>query len=299
MQVSFSGHETFPFRYGWIKKGVDAVKDNPLFFSGERAMVDLGVGKNMVQSIKYWCSATGMLDAIRVNGGRTEYTPTEISKSIVADGGFDPYFEDPATLWLMQWRIASNPDLCATWYYLFNHWHGVEFTKNLLVDEITKWLHKQGVGSISAPMLKRDVDCCLRTYVQSRANKNVVLDESFDCPLTELNLISELADGKTYQFRRGEQKSLPDDLLLFAITDFWEKSGEQAKALSIERIAYDPGSPGQIFKLDMESLVQRLERVADVSDGIFSYQESAGLKQIFRLDEAPSFHWIDHYFRNN
>ena len=26
VQHSFSGHETFPFRYPWLKKGVDAVR---------------------------------------------------------------------------------------------------------------------------------------------------------------------------------------------------------------------------------------------------------------------------------
>ena len=58
---SFSGHQTFPFRYTWLKKGVDAVTENPKIFSSENASVTLGVGKNMVNSIRHWCSVAGFI----------------------------------------------------------------------------------------------------------------------------------------------------------------------------------------------------------------------------------------------
>ena len=51
IKPSFSGHETFPFRYTWLKKGVDAVRDDPSVFTSDRATITLGVGKNMVRSI--------------------------------------------------------------------------------------------------------------------------------------------------------------------------------------------------------------------------------------------------------
>ena len=45
---AFSGHETFPFRYSWMKKGVDAVAADPNVFGDDEAMSILRVGKNMV-----------------------------------------------------------------------------------------------------------------------------------------------------------------------------------------------------------------------------------------------------------
>ena len=59
---SFSGHQTFPFRYTWLKKGVDAVMDNPNVFTDDDAPVILGVGKNMVSSIRHWCSVSGLIE---------------------------------------------------------------------------------------------------------------------------------------------------------------------------------------------------------------------------------------------
>jgi len=61
LKYSFSGHETFTFRYGWLKKGMDDALKDPTVFSREDAIVRLGVGKNMVGSIRHWCLATQVL----------------------------------------------------------------------------------------------------------------------------------------------------------------------------------------------------------------------------------------------
>ena len=53
----FARHETFHPRFGWLKKGYDAAVKNNNIFLEEDAAVTLGVGKNMVRSIRYWCSA--------------------------------------------------------------------------------------------------------------------------------------------------------------------------------------------------------------------------------------------------
>ena len=62
----FSGHETFPLRYGWLKKAYDAVQESsqdikPTIFSRPEAIADFGVGKNMVLSIKHWAIMTGII----------------------------------------------------------------------------------------------------------------------------------------------------------------------------------------------------------------------------------------------
>ncbi|HUZ00605.1 MAG TPA: DUF4007 family protein, partial [Thermomicrobiaceae bacterium] len=60
-RYGFTGHQTFPFRYGWLKKAVDAVRGDPGFFRRGDALVELGVGKNMVESIRHWGLATQVL----------------------------------------------------------------------------------------------------------------------------------------------------------------------------------------------------------------------------------------------
>ena len=52
--ISFGRHETFPLRYSWLTKGFQALISNQNIFSSDEATVELGVGKNMVKSIRFW-----------------------------------------------------------------------------------------------------------------------------------------------------------------------------------------------------------------------------------------------------
>ena len=49
----FARHETFHPRFGWLKKGFDKADRDSGIFLREDAPVLLGVGKNMVRSIRY------------------------------------------------------------------------------------------------------------------------------------------------------------------------------------------------------------------------------------------------------
>jgi hypothetical protein len=62
---SFAGHQTFAFRYFWLKKGLDLVCSDSEAFQRDDAVVRLGVGKNMVQSIRHWCLATRVVEGDR------------------------------------------------------------------------------------------------------------------------------------------------------------------------------------------------------------------------------------------
>ena len=57
IQGNLGRHETFTPRYGWLKKGYDAVKADNAIFKAPDAVERLGVGKNMVSSIRFWCTA--------------------------------------------------------------------------------------------------------------------------------------------------------------------------------------------------------------------------------------------------
>jgi len=298
--VFFGGHETFPFRYGWLKKGVDAVSHRHTFFSSDSAMIRLGVGKNMVKSIKHWCLATNLIQPATDNTvarTRTSYVPSEIGKALFADSGFDPFLEDLATLWLLHWQLASTPNLSTMWFWLFNHWHGVEFTKEQVFSEIQKWLRRANAKTVSDSQLKRDIDCCVRCYLHSTQNKEVVNEDSFDCPLSELGLLVEIQDGRTYQFRRGEQPGLPMEILLYALNEFCQKEKSTATSVALSRLLTDVGSPGKVFKLDEASLVRRLEEIETISDGVFAYGESANIKQIYRRRDVSSFLWLNKYYQ--
>lgn len=60
-KYTFSGHESFPCKSLWLKKGYDFVVGGNDFNSLD-AVITLGVGKNMVASIRFWLRAFGVTE---------------------------------------------------------------------------------------------------------------------------------------------------------------------------------------------------------------------------------------------
>lgn len=55
-KLTFSGHDSFHCRQLWLKKGYDFIEEG-YSFNDDYAVVQLGVGKNMVSSIRFWLKA--------------------------------------------------------------------------------------------------------------------------------------------------------------------------------------------------------------------------------------------------
>lgn len=68
-KLTFSGHDTFHCRQQWLKKGYDFIKKGKKF-TDDDAVVELGVGENMVAGINFWLRAFGVLDK---EGNFTEF----------------------------------------------------------------------------------------------------------------------------------------------------------------------------------------------------------------------------------
>jgi hypothetical protein len=84
MPIRFSGHETFACRYAWLPKALQAIESNSIVFSNEdQAMVELGVGKNMVRAIRFWVEASGMARSAAKGG----LEATELGRKIFGNKG--------------------------------------------------------------------------------------------------------------------------------------------------------------------------------------------------------------------
>ena len=280
--LSFSGHQTFPFRYTWLKKGVDAVTADPTVFSSEDASVTLGVGKNMVSSIRHWCKVAGLIETAPRQQGR--FVPTDLGETIFGNkdtDGFDPYLEDPATLWLIHYQIATNISQATSWYWAFNVLRGNQFTPSIFARDVYKWAQQKisFIRPVSENTLRRDVNCFLRTYCQSR-HSDTVVEETFDCPLAELNLIVELPDSSRYEFQRGSKETLPLEIVTWTLATFWGSTYALQGSLSFSHLMYDPSSPGQVFKLDEDTMTTYLEKLGALTDRVLEYDETAGVKEV-------------------
>lgn len=276
-KVQFTGHETFPLRLLWLKKAYDAVGvEAPIgTFQEQKAIARFGVGRNMAVSMRYWATASGFFDeADRI------IRPTDLGHAILADDGLDPYLEHAATVWLVHWHIASLQTKATTIYYAFNLLNAIEFDPAVLLDELFGVVSARGWRATRGT-LKRDIEVFLRSYVR----KGETFSEDAAEPLlAELALIREARLGGWYEFVRGPKPTLHDAVFAYALGNFWERSGG-ATTLTAEQICYSPGSPGRVFKLDEDSVVTRLMRIDDVTEGAWQWVDTTGLRQVQRTRE--------------
>lgn len=279
----FSGHESFPVRFTWLTKAVQHCEPESErdLFSRPDAMVTLGVGKNMVRSMRSWAVATGMLKPEEDGRREKRVQPTELGLMLFGKKGFDPFMEDPGTVWLLHWLLASNRRM-TTWFWTFNELRDVEFERTQLVAQLLRVGRELSQKEIAADTVERDIDCFLRTYVPSDPDKRLSREELLDCPLTELGLIRRSGNPNSYAFHRGRQDSLPDAIFAYCLLAFWQSQPTVTNTLRFDEVAYGAGSPGQIFKLSENALVDRLHNLGGLTGNRIRYDDTSGLRQIIR-----------------
>lgn len=288
-RLGFAGHQTFPFRHGWLKKAVDAVRADPFALSSERAIVILGVGKNMVESIRHWGLATGVLEETSRHG----LAVTTLGERLFER--WDPFLEDPASIWLLHWLLVTNPNRAAVWHLAFTAYPHPEFTRSQLADWIVGVAQRRG-SRVLQSTVARDVDCLVRSYVPSTADRKATPEDTFECPLTDLSLIGGPYEGDIFRFAIGPKRTLPPIILGYALLRFAGHLAPGRMTWSIGECLYEPGSPGQAFKLDEDTLVESIERLAEITNGGIQFDETSGLRQVYFRDTVDDLQLLARYY---
>jgi hypothetical protein len=274
----FARHETFHPRFGWIKKGFDRALENPHIFLEEDAPVRLGVGKNMVRSIRYWCTAFKVLD--EMDG----IAPTDLGSMLLEDDGWDPFLEDPASLWLLHWNLLTPPCYATVWDFAFNQFRQTEFSAEDLFVALCDYLNGQSV-KVAESSLRKDITCILRMYVEQEG-KGGFNEDLVDCPFTDLRLIYAAGDSKQYEFQVGPKKNLPPEVIVYACLDFASRVTKGQKTIGLSRLAFDPSSPGLIFKLSESAISEAIEQVSHEWE--IDLSDTAGLLQMSYKDDPQA-----------
>ncbi len=136
---------------------------------------------------------------------------------------------------------------------------------------------------VSDSTLRRDVDVCLASYV-SRTPK-ASREDVAEPVLAELPLLqSQNSAVGTLSFRRGPKPTLPDPLFAYALLGFWKARG--GAVLSFDKIAHEYGSPGRVFKLDENSVGERVVALEEITKGAMIWSDSSGIRQLSRASES-------------
>ena len=235
--LKFSGHESFHCRHFWLKKGFDHVKEGRSF--SDKAGIELGVGRNMVASIRFW------LKAFDITNNEGELTL--LANKLLANDGWDPFLEDDATLWLLHYKLSSK-QYSSIYNLVFSELRKVkpEFSNAHLLSLVNEIDTKQ-----SSNIVGKDFSVLIRTYF---AKKSKDKEESFSGLLTELNLLKEVGEdelkNKLYHVNNVRQDSIPWQIVLFCILD----NEEYGKSISLNELFNNDKGVGTLFAFTREGL---------------------------------------------
>ena len=233
------GHESFILRDGWLTKGIQAVeKDNGVFSKNSGADA-LGVGTNMAKAIRYWMRTAGVTRDVPQKGVQL----TEIGKTIAK---YDPYIEDPFTLWILHCKIAGNFEQATAWNVFFNK---MDLTSAFTRDDMFKMeqeliLEETGEEEVSERSLRDDCTAILSMYSEKGDQGDDPEDKRIS-PFEELGLISRVAKGK-YVKTRPIMNKLDPLVILFLIMEELNADG----SMQIDYTTDGYNMPGKLLNLN-------------------------------------------------
>lgn len=289
-KIKIRGHETFYIREGWIRKGIVAVQNDPLIFSNIQNGVDvLGVGSNMVKSIRYWLQAIGLTEEKRGEKGKRYQVLTDGFGRFLIEK--DPYIEYLGTLYLLHYKLVTNRELATTWSLFFNSIKATEMTKHNMEEALKQLiLNINPEYEVSSKLLNDDCNCIIKMYFAEKNDfKNP--EDNMISPFSDLGLL------KKESIRGKEEiiyKTVPDKnkldklIVLYVIMD----NLKNRKSTTIKNLIEDENNIGRVFNLDKNSINSYIDKLED--DGYLRVNRTAGLNAIYPTDLATDI--LDKYY---
>ena len=280
----FSGHESFPCKTLWLKKGYDFVV-NQNNFNNADAVIKLGVGKNMVSSIRYW---------LRVFGICENDKPTWLGNYLFDDAcGKDKYIEDLATIWLLHFNLVFFKE--ASLYNLF--FCGLQRERTQFEREQIQTYVKLKVAvagkqnAYNENTVKKDIGVLLQNYTLPRKPQS---NEDFSSLLIDLDLIRQNSEGKGYYFNVDGKRKVTKEVFLYGLLTLKEQEGDNT--ISFDTIQE---KVGLVFCMQDFETIEMIKLLAKEYSQYFAYSDVAGIKQVQFVKDLEVKQVLDNYYGKN
>ena len=275
------GHESFCIREGWLSKGLHAVRENPKVFSKSQGADVLGVGTNMVKSIRYWLKASAL--AVEQTGKGMQLT--EFGQLVYQ---YDPYMEDIFTLWCIHLNIVKQAELATSWYLFFSDFMLEEFKREDVEEFLRMELEKYTMQEeINARAVKEDCNVLLQMYARD-PKKEVDPEDKINSPLEKLGIIRK--NGQVYRRVQPDLERFPEEVVCYLLQGIWKDT----TALNIDNFYHGPLGVYKTLGLSM-SAYQDCLAILERKEYI-DINRTAGLDMIYKKQELTREEIVRRYY---
>lgn len=249
--MKFGHHQSFYLRVNWLSKAMKMRNEDPQFFFDEFGFERIGLGRNMVKSLRYWAVATSVMEEAKNEERKSYHQLTEFGR-LVFDN--DRFIRLPLTAAVLHCLLASNKEQATTWYWYFNEHSHHSSTNEELLAALAEWVGQHHNRKVSVNTLKRDLDCLKLMYTVQAGSEDDP-EEIVASPLSGLKL---LYDTREQFVKRIPEPNLIDlDALYFNLLYYCEKY--DVNSLTLEEIQVKPMLWGKLFHLSSNQILEYLE----------------------------------------
>lgn len=262
--LKFKRNESFYIREGWFEKAINAIKDKDDVFSKNNGVQYLGIGSAMVKSLKYWLSASHIIESTQV-----KTTLSEFGELIYQ---YDRYCESDFVWFLIHYFLTTNLADCPIHTAVFSL-DVKSFKKQDMLSALEKWFSDKDYSGINMGYVEEDLNIFLKSYVYEHSDANP--EDNYVCPLANLKLVKRSSSG--YTKSKVSYASLSYLIVYYAI--FERYKNEKNKAFNIEDVFNEELSVCKIFNLDRNQFLQYLDEMKN--HGFVTINKTAGLNTVY------------------
>jgi len=244
--MGYGQHQSFYLRINWLRKAIKNIELDNKFLYKDEAAEQIGLGKNMVQSLRYWVTATGVAEVINKS-------EQEISVFGQLMNKYDPYVELPDTASILHYHLTDDIEPSTAWYWYFNHFSKKSASKDEIIDDFLFWLEKNEPKKPSVNSIKRDIDCIVRLYCDNGKTEDP--EEVIQSPLSGIGLLSEEKSIITKRNIKFTDVGLA--ALMYVLLDYRKR--RQSNQLSVEEIQQNEFLWGRVFHLQRNETIKALD----------------------------------------
>ncbi|WP_339213950.1 DUF4007 family protein [Solibacillus sp. FSL W8-0372] len=271
-KVAYGRHESFYLRNKWISKGLKHVDNNSTFFYEKDNFEKIGLGKNMVRSLRFWLTALNL-----VQEENKHHTLTPLGKIIFEK---DRLLEKPATIAILHSELLLNRgDTATVFNWFFTKYKETVTTRAELKSAFKVWVEAKESKPVSEKSLDRDIDVLIQLYTKE-ADENDPEDSIFS-PFTLLHLIKEERSGdKSELIRKNEVNYDTTNLTAFYYLLLRYSQNEKVELIQLDEIMSNDTLWGKVFNISKSEAIDILNKLATDEKYPLEYVRTSNLDNV-------------------
>ncbi|WP_240371150.1 DUF4007 family protein [Anoxybacteroides rupiense] len=279
--MAYGQHQSFYLRDRWLSKGIKHLMGDSRFFYNKESFEIIGLGKNMLQSLRFWLVATKIIEEKFNNEQKKLHCVTQLGDIIYKFDRFIRFYE---TASILHYELTKDKEPATAWYWFFNIVRQEFLSKEELLQLFIEWVSREENREISTKSLKRDIECLVKLYTAGQASFDP--EEVIQSPIYKIGLIEE-KNGIVHK-RNGQIEKIGLTALMYSLLDY--KDRKEVETISVEEIVNEEGLWGRVFNMNRTTIVNALEMLTNHRVYKISFTRTNNLDTV----KLPSISAIDY-----